>query len=79
MYHVFLCISNPRTQTFWLSYIYPGKVEYEQKNMGNYQLVVTVVIKNCEPLVSGPEFAIDRKPALKKETNLKNYSATSTS
>jgi len=28
----------------------------------NYQLVVTVVMKNCEPLVSGPAFAIDRIP-----------------
>jgi hypothetical protein len=28
----------------------------------NYQLVVTVVMKNCEPLVSGPAFAIDKIP-----------------
>lgn len=27
-----------------------------------YQLVVTVVMKNCEPLVSEPAFAIDNSP-----------------
>lgn len=27
-----------------------------------YQFVVTVVMKNCEPLESGPEFAIDKTP-----------------
>lgn len=34
----------------------------------NYQLVVTVVMKNCEPLVSGPAFAIDRSPVSKNIT-----------
>lgn len=29
----------------------------------NYQLVVTVVMKNCEPLVFFPAFAIDNSPA----------------
>jgi len=32
------------------------------QEMKGYQLVVTVVMKNCDPLVSGPEFAIDRNP-----------------
>lgn len=31
--------------------------------MLNYQLVVTVVMKNCEPLVFFPAFAIDKSPA----------------
>ena len=39
----------------------------------NYQLVVTVVIKNCEPFVSGPAFAIDRSPIHKKEKKKKCY------
>lgn len=47
--------------------------------MENYQPVVTVVIKNCEPLESGPELAIERKPALKNVTNFKYCSATSAS
>lgn len=29
-------------------------------------MVITVVMKNCEPLVSGPAFAIDKKPTLKR-------------
>lgn len=33
-------------------------------NRDFYQLVVTVVMKNCEPFVSGPAFAMDRRPAL---------------
>lgn len=33
-----------------------------------HQLVVTVVMKNCDPLVSSPEFAIDRNP-VKRENN----------
>lgn len=28
----------------------------------DYQLVTTVVMKNCDPLVSGPAFAIDKTP-----------------
>lgn len=32
------------------------------KVMRNYQLVFTVVIKNCEPLVSDPAFAMDKYP-----------------
>jgi hypothetical protein len=28
-----------------------------------YQLVLTVVMKNCEPFVFGPAFAIDKIPA----------------
>lgn len=34
-------------------------------SLSNYQLVVTVVMKNCEPLVSLPAFAIDRSPSEK--------------
>lgn len=33
----------------------------------NYQLVVTVVMKNCEPLVSEPAFAIDKSPVHKSQ------------
>lgn len=38
-------------------------------NKQTYQLVMTVVMKNCDPLVSGPAFAIDRTPVqgVKKE------------
>lgn len=46
---------------------------YECQNTNDYQLVITVVMKNCEPLVSGPAFAIDRNPALKRETKRTNY------
>lgn len=38
-------------------------------NKQTYQLVMTAVMKNCDPLVSGPAFAIDRTPVqgVKKE------------
>lgn len=32
------------------------------RNVKNYQLVVTVVMKNWEPLVSGPALAMERRP-----------------
>jgi hypothetical protein len=32
-----------------------------------YQLAFTVVKKNCEPLESGPEFAIETTPAIMKQ------------
>jgi hypothetical protein len=35
------------------------------KKTCNYQLVVTVVMKNCEPFVSRPAFAIDKVPVHK--------------
>ena len=31
----------------------------------NYQSVLIVVMKNCDPLVSGPPFAIDKFPVSK--------------
>lgn len=34
----------------------------DRRQMHSYQLVVTVVMKNCDPLVSGPAFAIDSTP-----------------
>lgn len=34
----------------------------QQRAIVNYQPVLTVVMKNCEPLLSGPEFAIDKTP-----------------
>ena len=32
-----------------------------------YQSVFSVQIKNCEPFVFGPEFAIDRMPVINKD------------
>lgn len=33
----------------------------------DYQLAFTVVMKNCDPLESGPEFAIDKIPVGQKK------------
>lgn len=35
-----------------------------------YQPVVTVVMKNCDPLVSGPAFAIDKNPTPRKQKSI---------
>jgi len=43
-----------------------------RKQRYNYQLVVTVVMKNCEPLVSGPAFAIDKNPVGTENDKNKN-------
>lgn len=40
--------------------------EITKRRTENYHLVITVVMKNCEPLVSGPAFAIDKKPTIKR-------------
>lgn len=44
----------------------------ENTNKKIYQLVLTVVMKNCEPLESGPEFAIDKTPVQHKKTENPN-------
>lgn len=40
-----------------------------------YQRVATVVMKNCDPLESGPAFAIDRSPVIqvKGKKQKKNF------
>lgn len=39
-----------------------GFILNRNERLSTYQLVVTVVMKNWEPLVSGPALAIDRSP-----------------
>jgi len=43
------------------------------KDRHTYQLVTTVVMKNCDPLVSGPAFAIDSIPVCKVEFRLLEF------
>lgn len=41
--------------------------------MKTYQLALTVVIKNCDPLESGPEFTMEITPAVLKEQRYHNF------
>lgn len=41
-----------------------GSMNISFQESWTYQLVVTVVMKNCEPLVSEPAFAIDNSPGI---------------
>ena len=39
----------------------------------DYQWVATVVMKNCDPLESGPAFAIDTSPVIKMKKWTKDF------
>lgn len=47
------------------NYLYSCRnIKHKTKRIA-YQLALIVVIKNCEPLESGPEFTIETTPAQK--------------
>ena len=63
-----ICTNSSRTQKEYMFFTkaYPSALN------STYHSVLTVLMKNCEPLVLGPVFAIDKVPARQRKWGISN-------